>query len=259
MFCHQELLLVRHKGAEDKPFVAFDKETLKPVEDDEPFTYAAGEADVDTLKWTPMDTEYAENIDEGNRWYRYAPLFSDGELIYTLVQYRKKEFSSAVVRTVLEIYELEDRVLKRREEIILYKNEAKDNFVGSKKKADYMKKGSIACNGQTLLWHSNHNWHAFDLSTGVRVLKEHMNSTALISTYDAKENTYYHMDAACYSWLKKWKVSGFKPRVLTKEVKELPDLPVVLDAQKAELLHTIAEIKKANEKKEGEENKQSSD
>ena len=93
-----------------------------------------------------------------------------------------------------------------------------------------MKKGSIACNGQVLIWHSNHNWHVFDMSTGVRVYKEHMNSTALISTYDPKENKYYHMDAACYSWLKRWCINGFKPRVIKKEVKELPDLPVVLDA-----------------------------
>ena len=104
---------MRYSGAQEHPFVVFDKETLKPVEGEEPFTYAEGSADDETLKWTPLDTEYAENRDEGNRWYRYAPLFSDGELIYTLVQYRVKEFSSPVVRTVLEVYELEERVLKR--------------------------------------------------------------------------------------------------------------------------------------------------
>ena len=32
MFCHKDMLLVRHEGASNEPFVAFDKETLKPVE-----------------------------------------------------------------------------------------------------------------------------------------------------------------------------------------------------------------------------------
>ena len=86
-----------------------------------------------------------------------------------------------------------------------------------------------------------------------------MNSTALISTYDPKENKYYHMDAACYSWLKRWSVNGFKPRVIKKEVKELPDLPVVLDAQKAEFLHQISEEKKAKAEEEKSEEKKIGD
>lgn len=42
----------------------------------------------DYLKWTPKDTDYPENANEGNRWMRASPMFSDGELIYLLVQYR---------------------------------------------------------------------------------------------------------------------------------------------------------------------------
>ena len=45
------------------------------------------------------------------------------------------------------------------------------------------------------------------------------------------------MDAACYSWLKKFKISGFKPRVLgEKEAKSLPDVPVVLEKMKKEIV-----------------------
>ena len=51
MFCHNDMLLVRHQGAPDEPFVAFDKETLKPVEGQEPFKFA--DSDEVTLKWTP--------------------------------------------------------------------------------------------------------------------------------------------------------------------------------------------------------------
>ena len=72
--------------------------------------------------------------------------------------------------------------------------------------------------------------HVFDCGTGVRRKKEHYNSTSLISTYCTRSNYYFHMDAACYSWLKKFKLSGFKPRDLTKkDMKELPDLPVALE------------------------------
>ena len=52
------------------------------------------------------------------------------------------------------------------------------------------------------------------------------------------------MDAACYSWLKRCKVNGFKPRVLKKEAKELPDLPIVFDTSKSEILAQIEEEKK---------------
>jgi len=137
-----------------------------------------------SLLWTPLNTEMAENADQGNRWCRECPLFSDGELIYTLVQYKVRDFSSRVVKTMLEIYECENKVLTFREEIALYKNEAKEAFHGSRSKNNYLKRGSIACNGQTLVWFSNHRLHIFNLSTGIRAKKEHLNSTALISTYD---------------------------------------------------------------------------
>lgn len=161
----------------------------------------------------------------------------------------------------LEIYEVDEakKTLKLREELQLYKDEQRQNpFTGSRRKEGYMKKGSIVCNGQVLIWHSNHNWHVFDCSTGVRIRKDHMNSTALVSAYDAKENWYYHMDAACYSWLKKWRVSGFKPRVLTKVVKEHPDLPPVLDSIKGDILLFLTEEQKAKDEaqKKSEENKE---
>ena len=83
--------------------------------------------------------------------------------------------------------------------------------------------------------------HCFNMSTGVRRRKEHLNSTALISTYDRTDNYYYHMDAACYSWIKRFNLAGYKARVIKKEVKELPDLPIVFDTHKSEMLAQILE------------------
>ena len=44
----------------------------------------------------------------GNRWYRMAPFCSDGEYIYTLVHYKKQAYDSPIIRTVLEIYEVDE-------------------------------------------------------------------------------------------------------------------------------------------------------
>lgn len=87
----------------------------------------------------------------------------------------------------------------------------------------------------------------------MRKKKDHVNSTSFITVYDAKENWYYYMDAACYSWLKRCRIGGFKPRQLTKEVKELPDLPIVFDAHKSEILAQITEERKKEEPENEEE------
>ena len=109
-------------------FVAFDKETLKAIENEQPYKTAADSAT--SLAWTPEDTEYETNTNEGNRWSRALSFFSDGELIYTMVQYREKGKDSKVVRTSLEIYELEDHELRLMQEIPLYKNDEKEPFTG---------------------------------------------------------------------------------------------------------------------------------
>lgn len=129
---------------------------------------------------------------------------------------------------------------------MLYKNDQGSHFTGNKGRNDsqYLLKGSLACNGAVLIWHSSHRFHIFDMATGIRFKKDHLNSTALISTYDAKENYYFHMDAACYSWLKRWRVEGFKPRVLTKEKKKIAELPIIFDSIKGEIAAHITANKK---------------
>ena len=256
MFCHQQDLLLRMSDQEDKPFVIFSKDTLQEDKDREPYKMA--EDSEKSLCWTPLNTVFEENSELGNRWCREMPFFSDGELIYTIVRYKKTNYESEVVRTALEIYECEGNILKFREELFLFKNEEKQPFKGSRGKSSYLRRGSIACNGRNLIWHSNNRHHIFDCGSGVRVHKNHVNSTDLISTYDAKENYYYHMDACCYSWLKRWRFTNFKPRVITKVVKELPDLPIVFDTSKSEILTKIKEIKEKNaeQKKKDDLNKE---
>ena len=208
----------------------------------------------DYLKWTPENTSFSSDSAEGNRWMRSSPMFSDGELIYMLVQYKETDYSSRTIKTVLETYEVNDRKMKRINELTLLKNSEGARFVGSRKVTGgggYLARCSIACNGRVLLFHSAHNMHVFDMGTGVRTLKEHYNSTALISCYDTKLNSYFHMDAACYSWLKRFELAGFKPRDLSvKEVPELPVLPVIFDVPTKEILAQISEEKKIQEEEE---------
>lgn len=106
MLCHDGCLLVRHSDAADVPFQVFSKETLKPSDEEQAFGMAEGQER--SLAWTPLDTDYEENIHEGNRWMRASPMFSDGELIYFLVHYRQKGVTSPIVKTVCEVYEVSD-------------------------------------------------------------------------------------------------------------------------------------------------------
>ena len=87
MLVYRDLWLVRHKDSPDVPFEVYDKETLMKKEGEDPFKSADGEEE-DYLKWTPLDTAYEENKVEGNRWMRASPMFTNGELIYMMVQYR---------------------------------------------------------------------------------------------------------------------------------------------------------------------------
>ena len=193
-------------------------------------------------------------------------MFSDGECIYMLVQYRQRGHASPIVKTVLEVYEIsvEERTMKRINEQPLYRNDQGAYYKGSKKNIDkggHLARGSMACNQEVLLWWTAHNFHVYEYATGIRKKKEHVNSTSYITCWDSKEEWYYYMDAACYSWLKRCKVAGYKNRVLEKAAKELPDLPIVFDTYKSEILAQIKEEEKKDdpaneeEKKEDEEEK----
>lgn len=58
------------------------------------------------------------------------------------------------------------------------------------------------------------------------------------------------MDCACYSWLKRVKISGFKPEVVKKVDNKLPDLPLVFETHKGAILAQIQQEEKLNEQQE---------
>ena len=236
MLCHKDFWFVRHKDSPDVPFEIYDKETLKKKDGETPFKSDDSEIE-DYLKWTPLDTEFEENKAEGNRWMRASPMFSDGEFIYMMVQYREKDFKSPIVKTVCEVYEVsEDRTMKRIEEVSLFKAEG-EYYSGSKKTKDHgghLARGSLAYDGHNLLWWSNNNFHVYNFATGMRIEKRLNN--CYISVYDPIENWYYVTDVSSYGWLKRVKVSGFQVKAKDQTIMKIPDLPIVLDSHKGDII-----------------------
>ena len=195
LLCHKGLLLVRHKGAPTAPFEVFDKETLRPVPGRR-IRLAEGSDDPTlTLNWTPIQTRFEKNPARGNRWVLSTPMCSDGSYIYFLLQYKEALLASKVVRTVCEVYHLdEDDELHRTKEIVLYKDARMQCFKGRHKVVDreYLMRGSLACNGKVLVWHSRSKVHVFSLETGIRIKKMKVSESELLSSYDPADNYFYH-------------------------------------------------------------------
>ena len=171
MVMHNDHLLVRHRDAADVVFQEFDKDTLKPIEGQQPFKVPEGEDDY--LKWTPLDTAYESNTQEGNRWHRASPMFSDGECIYMLVQYKETAFTTRCIKTVLEVYniDMDNRTMTRINEQPLYRSEG-NYYIGSKSDLDqggFLARGSIACNQEVLLFWARSRFHVYQYSDGKRV------------------------------------------------------------------------------------------
>ena len=81
ILCHDSMLLVRHDGRTDVPFIELDKDTLKPITEARPFT-----SENDLLSWTPHE-DFSSNDKLGTRAMRHAQFHSDGEYIYCLVRH----------------------------------------------------------------------------------------------------------------------------------------------------------------------------
>ena len=125
---------------------------------------------------------------------------------------------------VYEIVNSEDadaskvKKLKRINEVSLYKEEGK-YYSGSKdtkERGGHLARGSMACNGQILLWRSACNIHVYDFSNGLRLEKNHETSTAWITYYDVKDKYFFALDCCSYSWLKQYTVEFFEPKNLNK-------------------------------------------
>ena len=77
---------------------------------------------------------------------------------------------------------------------------------------------------------------------GKRLLSDQVNSSALIMSYDSSDGYFYHSDVACYGWLYKLKITGFKePTKKPKGAKDdgLPELPIFFDKLKGSVLTRI--------------------
>ena len=118
------------------------------------------------LKWTPLDTEYAQNETEGNRWIRQCPLFFDGTFLYTLVTYHKNNFSSAAVRFVLEKYEIKnDTELHLKEEVTLMRKDDQgvDQLFVYYHPIDIIQRATIAVNRKKFVYIVGTQVQVFDL------------------------------------------------------------------------------------------------
>ena len=94
-------------------------------------------------------------------------------------------------------------------------------WLGRGKKTDtaeggYLNYGSLVTNGEEMLWLSRHNVHIFNVADGVRKSKQRSfkkDGAAHITCYDKASNKFYGMDAAVYSWLDEFEVSGYTPKM----------------------------------------------
>ena len=113
ILCHDGMLLVRHDGRTDVPFIELDKDTLKPITEARPFT-----SENDLLSWTPHE-DFSSNDKLGTRAMRHAQFHSDGEYIYCLVRHYSTRILEGLIRFTIEKYTLKDRHFTRIQEIEL--------------------------------------------------------------------------------------------------------------------------------------------
>ena len=84
-----------------------------------------------------------------------------------------------------------------------------------------------------------------------------------MTCWDNKEQYYYLQDCSSYSWLRRCKITNYKNRIINlQKEKNLPELPILFDSFKSDILTQIREEEKKEvpaddeeEKKEVEEEK----
>lgn len=59
------------------------------------------------------------------------------------------------------------------------------------------------------------------------------------------DNYFYYMDVSSYGYLDRFKIKGFKPKVLGEKTMKMPNLPIVLDQSKGLFLSSISAKKEA--------------
>lgn len=203
-------LFARHSGAPDLPFVEIDKDTLdlKQIPEN---THSC-----DSLKWTPLDTAYEENKEQGNRWMRSCPLYFDGEQLHALVGYTVRGHQDAMVKFVVETYSLQGQTVSLASVMNLCKFDAESGeIVNWLPGNEEVSTATITCNETHLIVCLNTSAHVFDRRTdkvGKFIKEISVSASRCIHCYDPAENTFYVKDVAginFVSFLKRFKLDGF--------------------------------------------------
>lgn len=238
-----------------------DKDSCKIKEDYEPWT-----SEGNLLNFTKTDEESKEGSEEGG--YRYLRgtrmHYLNGEL-WIVVPYYESNYESAIKRYVVEVWKREGRHFTRVQEIPLFKEDGSTNFQGSKnRKHTYLNRGMLHKNSKTIVLHSGNRVHAFDLTTGQRIAKNHWNSTCHVICHNPSSKMFQYMDCACYSYNKCIEIISYDPEnQIVEEAALTAEIPIMLDGIKQELKKELLskneeEVKeevKEGEAKEGEEEK----
>ena len=120
------------------------------------------------LKWTPNDTQYENNSQEGNRWARRCSLYYDGTLLHALVGYCKSSVTTDIVRLVLESYSIDGNKMILEEEVSLVEED--DKFYLLDEKSDnyeeQVAQSNIVTNGEYLVVMNRSYAYFFDQATG---------------------------------------------------------------------------------------------
>ena len=146
------------------------------MEDAEPFT-----SEDNLLSWK-SDEAYDSSLLFGTRGMRHVPFCTDGQFIYCYVRHYRERFGEGLVRQTVETYELIDRHFKRIKETEL-KHVLGKYWRQSKRVIDITEKGTLSCNGETLIWTEYNRIYAFDLDSGIKKAKKYTNQHA-ITCYD---------------------------------------------------------------------------
>ena len=126
--------------------------------------------------WTKLEENPPMVVNGRSRWMGASPMAYDGQFIYTLCYYYDGDSVDHTKRKALfvEWWALSDQnVLSFVGEQQLFKETDNEPFIGRGNKGDsadgtYLNYGSLSCNGTYLCWMTRHNYHIFNVKTGLR-------------------------------------------------------------------------------------------
>lgn len=278
MVIHEGKLLVRHEGIKDHPFVIYDKDTLKPLDEapDAP-KYHHPDGDDEKLKkldWSQEKLPKTEEDDEEEkqteeqkaeeerkrpcRRMGATPLASDGKHIYALSMQVKKEEEDGPYtyeKLTVEVFEIakEDgdegkNLVKRVKEFNLKKDDDNDwTYKAKKYNSDggYFDHAQTACNGRVFILNLPHRTYFFKVENGVRFTMTDKRPNDLFQlVYEQDSNLFSAFKVNTFNgYHNRIKIKGFEKRKTEEEVKKT-QAPEVLQSRKEKLTAEIEKCEK---------------